>query len=61
VKQLKSLLPVQNGGASAKKIADLCKSYALYKGERHKFLSYYQNQPVPVRIPETQVPELALI
>jgi hypothetical protein len=61
VKQLKRLLPVQNGGTSAHKIAELCRSYALYKGERHKFLSHYLNQPVPVKIPDAQVPELALI
>lgn len=61
VNKLERLQPVQNGGTSAKAIADLCKAFVHYKGERHKFLSHYLNRPVVIDTPNMQLPELALI
>lgn len=41
VDQLKSLLPLQNGGASAQNIADVCRSYIAYDGNKQDFVSHY--------------------
>jgi hypothetical protein len=38
VDQLKKLAPVQNGGSSAARIADLCRRYIEFKGTREDFL-----------------------
>jgi hypothetical protein len=38
VEKLKQLAPVQNGGASAKRIAALCRQYIEFKGNREEFL-----------------------
>lgn len=35
--ELKKLLPVQNGGASAKNIADICKKYIEFTGSKEAF------------------------
>lgn len=44
--ELKSLLPVQNGGNSAENIATICRDYLLHTGPKDMFinrLSYYAN------------------
>jgi hypothetical protein len=38
VEKLKQLAPVQNGGQSAALIADLCRRYVEFKGEKEEFL-----------------------
>lgn len=35
--ELKKLLPIQNGGASAKNIADVCKKYIEFNGSKQEF------------------------
>ncbi len=39
VEELKRLAPVQNGGASAKNIAQICSSYLEYDGPKEEFLA----------------------
>jgi len=41
VDKLKSLLPLQNGGTSAQNIADVCRSYIGYSGNKQDFASHY--------------------
>jgi len=37
IDQLRRLAPIQNGGVSAERIADICRQYIEYKGERGGF------------------------
>jgi hypothetical protein len=54
--QLKKLAPVQNGGHSAKKIAQICRSYMNYKGDRKRFnLQKALNKKTPQYFPERLV------
>lgn len=57
VDELKKLTPLQNGGSSAKSIAEICRRYALHTGDRKAFS---MSQPVEERI---SVPgtELAIV
>jgi hypothetical protein len=48
VDQLKRLAPIQNGGVSASRIADVCRQYIEYKGKPGDFLPRY-------RIPKLQI------
>ncbi|MGN6180082.1 MAG: hypothetical protein ACTHNW_12920 [Mucilaginibacter sp.] len=41
VDKLKSLLPLQNGGTSAQNIADVCRSYLAYNGNKQDFGAHY--------------------
>lgn len=41
VEELKKLSPVQNGGSSAKAIADICKSYINFRGSGKELLKQY--------------------
>ncbi len=61
VEELKRLQPVQNGGASAKNIAALCRSYALYKGEWNTFLPHYLSEPALAETPLPSIAEPTLI
>ena len=42
VDELYKLQPLQNGGTSAKTIADVCRDYALYNGNKQRFTAKYQ-------------------
>lgn len=42
VEKLKKLSPVQNGGASAGHIADICRRYVEFRGDREEFLEKTQ-------------------
>jgi hypothetical protein len=52
--QLKQLAPIQNGGMSAKNIAQICRSYIEYNGERKDFLSKFKFRPVVAEEREEQ-------
>jgi hypothetical protein len=41
VNMLEKLLPMQNGGTSAKNIAELCRAYASHKGNKSDFIYQY--------------------
>jgi hypothetical protein len=45
VKELKKLTPIQNGGASARNIAAVCRRYALYTGPKGTYNVLVDNQP----------------
>lgn len=59
VDELYKLQPLQNGGTSAKTIADVCREYAHYKGDRKRFVGRYNQQPV--ELSTIPMNELALI
>jgi len=56
VKDLRRLAPIQNGGASAKNIAQVCSSYVEFKGKKEDFLKDFtlQEQHEPVTFLEMQ-------
>jgi hypothetical protein len=54
VEELKKLAPIQNGGASAKNIAMICKSYINFGEKKEKFLSQFTFQPEVTPYPEVQ-------
>ena len=54
VEELKRLAPIQNGGASAKNIAQICSSYINFAGRKEDFLPGFTFQPEAVRYPEVQ-------
>jgi hypothetical protein len=45
VEELKRLAPIQNGGISAKNIAQVCSSYIEFKGKKETFLNEFNRQP----------------
>ena len=62
VDELKRLLPLQNGGTSAKNIADVCRSYAMYKGDKKQFMRHYnRRRQVKEKMALLVQPEFALI
>lgn len=54
IDELKKLAPIQNGGVSAKNIAQVCSSYIKYTGRKEDFLAGFKFQPEPVRYPKVQ-------
>lgn len=54
VEELKRLTPLQNGGASAKNIAQICSSYINFGGKEEDFLTGFTFQPEVIRYPEVQ-------
>jgi len=60
VDELYKLQPLQNGGTSAKTIADVCREYAHYKGDKNSFVARY-NHRQPVELSAIPINELALI
>jgi len=54
VEELKRLAPIQNGGASAKNIAQVCSSYVEFKGRKEDFLAGFTLQQEPVTFLEMQ-------
>ncbi len=54
VEELKRLAPVQNGGTSAKNIANVCSRYLEYKGNKKDFLKELTAAKAPVLQPEMQ-------
>jgi len=52
--ELKRLAPIQNGGVSAKNIAQICSSYIKFGGKKEDFLSEFTFQPEVVQYPEVQ-------
>jgi hypothetical protein len=54
VEELKRLAPIQNGGISAKNIAQVCSSYLEFEGKKEDFLSEFTLQPEPVKFLEMQ-------
>ena len=45
VDELKRLAPIQNGGISAKNIAQVCGSYVEFEGKKESFLAEFRLQP----------------
>ena len=41
---LKRQMPIQNGGASARQIADVCRAFVTYNGPRQTFAQHYARQ-----------------
>src|SRR6201999_3126809 len=41
INELKRLAPLQNAGTSAKNIANICKAYIEFKGDRNAFLKQF--------------------
>jgi hypothetical protein len=60
VDELERLLPLQNGGTSARTISGICRSYALYKGSKHNFITHYKISRHITELPVEHA-ELALI
>lgn len=60
VDELYKLQPLQNGGTSAKTIADICREYARYEGDRNNFIKKYNHQK-SVELSPLPMNELALI
>lgn len=56
VEELKRLAPIQNGGTSAKNIAQVCKGYIEFIGKKEDFLKGFtlQQEPHPVKFLEMQ-------
>jgi hypothetical protein len=56
VEELKRLAPIQNGGTSAKNIAQVCKKYIEFDGKKEDFLNGFtlQQEPQPVKFLEMQ-------
>ncbi len=54
VEELKRLAPIQNGGASAKNIAQVCSNYIEFEGRKEDFLAGFTLQQEPVTFLEMQ-------
>ncbi len=54
IEELKRLAPIQNGGTSAKNIAQVCSSYMEFKGSKEDFLTGFTLQPEPWEYLEMQ-------
>jgi len=54
IDELKKLAPIQNGGMSAKNIAQVCSAYIEYAGEKEDFLAGFRFHPEPVHYPKVQ-------
>jgi len=52
VEELKRLAPIQNGGVSAKNIAQICSSYINFDGKKEDFLTEFTLQPEVIQYPE---------
>lgn len=61
VDELKRLLPLQNGGISAKNIADVCRNYIMYTGNKHDFVAHYHISKLLLDKSPATLPELAII
>ena len=48
VEKLKKLAPVQNGGVSASRIADICRKYVEFKGAPDDFLRRYRSPKLQI-------------
>ena len=46
LKELKRLNPIQNGGTSAKNIANICRAFLEYDGAKEDFVKNYKFRPV---------------
>jgi len=60
VDELYKLQPLQNGGTSAKIIADVCREYARYKGDKNSFIGRYDHRQL-VELSAAPINEFALI
>jgi len=60
VDELYKLQPIQNGGASARIIAELCREYAHYQGDKSNFVARYTRRK-PLAHSAMPMNELALI
>jgi hypothetical protein len=54
IEELKRLAPIQNGGVSAKNIAQICSAYVEFKGRKEDFLNGFTLQPEAVERFEMQ-------
>ena len=61
VAELYKLQPQQNGGISAKTIAAISRSYALYEGDKNNFLTQYNTRQQVSEPSHISVEEFALI
>ncbi|RZK22499.1 MAG: hypothetical protein EOO56_08385 [Hymenobacter sp.] len=53
VADLKRKLPIQNGGASTQRIADICRQYGRFPGTGSDFLRQYQAATAPAQLVAT--------
>lgn len=51
---LKKLAPIQNGGVSAKNIAQICNSYIKFEGRKEDFLSQFTFQAEALQYPKVK-------
>jgi hypothetical protein len=54
VEELKKLAPIQNGGVSAKNIAQICSSYINFAGKKEDFLNQFTLQPEVMHYPQVR-------
>jgi hypothetical protein len=54
IDELKRLAPIQNGGISAKNIAQVCSSYIWFNGKKEDFLTQFKFQPHTEQYPAVQ-------
>jgi len=54
LEELKRLAPVQNGGVSAKNIAQICSGYVNFEGKKEDFLGQFKLQPEVMQYPGLQ-------
>ena len=54
LEELKRLAPIQNGGVSAKNIAQICSSYINFEGKKEDFLGQFKLQPELMQYPGLQ-------
>ena len=57
VADLKRKLPIQNGGTSARRIADVCRQFGGFNGSGPEFLRQYR--PTPIAVPTAAITETA--
>ncbi|MEN9730673.1 MAG: hypothetical protein RLZ91_1792 [Bacteroidota bacterium] len=46
LKELNALLPIQNGGSSAKHIASICRDYLFHDGPKEMFINKLNREPI---------------
>lgn len=54
IDELKRLAPIQNGGVSAKNIAQICSSFVKFDGKKEDFLKQFTFKPEVLQVPELQ-------
>ncbi|MBS1530275.1 MAG: hypothetical protein JSU01_08205, partial [Bacteroidetes bacterium] len=52
INELRRLAPLQNGGTSAKNIANICRAYVEFEGDRKAFLKQFTYRPEEIPVLE---------